>query len=182
MNEMLTYTCSCLLPPRAEYVGMKEQANVNELPTHTCSCLPPPRAEYVGTKTSVQIRSHAQKHFAKVERGDAGTEAIPIPPPRYKRKSAKPKVEPQPQAQQLQQQQQQQAMQLMSLPGLDQTSKFSSGSAFQSVAAQGDINTQLQVGCWLMIVWLPLWQHCGRGVSARENMLCSSPCCGCLVD
>ncbi|XP_002962328.2 protein REVEILLE 2 isoform X1 [Selaginella moellendorffii] len=47
--------------------------------------------EHIGTKTAVQIRSHAQKFFSKVERdkGSAG-QHIEIPPPRPKRKPSHP--------------------------------------------------------------------------------------------
>ncbi|XP_060204280.1 protein REVEILLE 1-like [Lycium barbarum] len=51
--------------------------------------------EYVGSKTAIQIRSHAQKFFAKVARdsGNDGGEsinAIDIPPPRPKKKPLHP--------------------------------------------------------------------------------------------
>ncbi|KAH7434734.1 hypothetical protein KP509_06G032400 [Ceratopteris richardii] len=55
--------------------------------------------EYIGTKTTVQIRSHAQKFFVKlntlqVEKGASGlngeTQGITIPPPRPKRKPMHP--------------------------------------------------------------------------------------------
>ncbi|CAN4087857.1 unnamed protein product [Withania somnifera] len=51
--------------------------------------------EYVGSKTAIQIRSHAQKFFAKVARdsgtdGDESLSAIDIPPPRPKKKPMHP--------------------------------------------------------------------------------------------
>lgn len=47
--------------------------------------------EYIGTKSAVQIRSHAQKFFLKLEKGNGGkspghSHDIQIPPPRPKRK------------------------------------------------------------------------------------------------
>lgn len=52
-------------------------------------------AEHVGSKTAIQIRSHAQKFFAKVSR-DSSVDAersstpIAIPPPRPKKKPSRP--------------------------------------------------------------------------------------------
>ncbi|KAI5072621.1 hypothetical protein GOP47_0012727 [Adiantum capillus-veneris] len=52
--------------------------------------------EHIGTKTTVQIRSHAQKFFVKVERGvpnngvNGEIQHIEIPPPRPKRKPSHP--------------------------------------------------------------------------------------------
>ncbi|QDZ24969.1 putative Myb transcription factor [Chloropicon primus] len=53
--------------------------------------------EYIGTKTAVQIRSHAQKFFTKIERENklsdgkgSGIGQIYIPPPRPKRKPSHP--------------------------------------------------------------------------------------------
>ncbi|KAJ7570001.1 hypothetical protein O6H91_01G103300 [Diphasiastrum complanatum] len=54
--------------------------------------------EYIGTKTAIQIRSHAQKFFSKVERHQSqgenylglGPQEIEIPPPRPKRKPNHP--------------------------------------------------------------------------------------------
>ncbi|EGG23275.1 myb domain-containing protein [Cavenderia fasciculata] len=42
---------------------------------------------FVGTKTVIQIRSHAQKYFIKVQKNNTGER---IPPPRPKRKSVQP--------------------------------------------------------------------------------------------
>ncbi|KAH7442316.1 hypothetical protein KP509_03G081800 [Ceratopteris richardii] len=54
--------------------------------------------EYIGTKTAVQIRSHAQKFFSKLEKEaslggsslTAGSKEFEIPPPRPKRKPSHP--------------------------------------------------------------------------------------------
>eukprot|EP00898_Chlorokybus_atmophyticus_P006410 jgi/Chlat1/6770/Chrsp50S06468 len=51
--------------------------------------------EHIGTKTAIQIRSHAQKFFTKLERegsldGSVYSEEFNIPPPRLKRKPAHP--------------------------------------------------------------------------------------------
>eukprot|EP01103_Thecamoeba_quadrilineata_P009500 TRINITY_DN1926_c0_g1_i1.p1 TRINITY_DN1926_c0_g1~~TRINITY_DN1926_c0_g1_i1.p1 ORF type:complete len:228 (+),score=39.32 TRINITY_DN1926_c0_g1_i1:161-844(+) len=42
---------------------------------------------FIGTKTVIQIRSHAQKYFLKVQKNNTGER---IPPPRPKRKSVQP--------------------------------------------------------------------------------------------
>ncbi|KAK4426995.1 protein REVEILLE 1 [Sesamum alatum] len=51
--------------------------------------------EYVGTKTAIQIRSHAQKYFAKVTRdsnidAEGSLNPVQIPPPRPKKKPLHP--------------------------------------------------------------------------------------------
>ncbi|OAY83841.1 Protein REVEILLE 2 [Ananas comosus] len=46
--------------------------------------------EHIGTKTAVQIRSHAQKFFSKLERESGSEKAIEIPPPRPKKKPLRP--------------------------------------------------------------------------------------------
>lgn len=50
--------------------------------------------EHIGTKTAVQIRSHAQKFFSKIERDTTAetgvAQVIDIPPPRPKRKPTHP--------------------------------------------------------------------------------------------
>lgn len=46
--------------------------------------------EHIGTKSAIQIRSHAQKFFSKVDRNWGTGNAIEIPPPRPKRKPLHP--------------------------------------------------------------------------------------------
>ncbi|KAG6525884.1 hypothetical protein ZIOFF_015856 [Zingiber officinale] len=46
--------------------------------------------EHIGTKTAIQIRSHAQKFFSKVDRKADTGKSIDIPPPRPKRKPLHP--------------------------------------------------------------------------------------------
>ncbi|WOL13405.1 protein REVEILLE 1 [Canna indica] len=46
--------------------------------------------EHIGTKTAIQIRSHAQKFFSKVDREADTEKSIEIPPPRPKRKPVHP--------------------------------------------------------------------------------------------
>ncbi|XP_074590088.1 uncharacterized protein LOC141846003 [Curcuma longa] len=46
--------------------------------------------EHIGTKTAIQIRSHAQKFFSKVDRKADTGRSIDIPPPRPKRKPLHP--------------------------------------------------------------------------------------------
>jgi len=51
-------------------------------------------SDHIGTKTAVQIRSHAQKFFSRVERekqsGNLLVEEVHIPPPRPKKKTPHP--------------------------------------------------------------------------------------------
>jgi len=43
--------------------------------------------KFIGTKTVIQIRSHAQKYFLKVQKNPTSAQEAHIPPPRAKRKS-----------------------------------------------------------------------------------------------